>query len=105
MSKPDDRVARYPDDEESPSSAGQGCLITSGEGDFRESATEIYRRASGKGEKARQELTGVLVTGRVHVNPTRSKTKNWHKKRLPVAAWYGRLLERIGDDTARKMIV
>ena len=55
MSKPDDRgVLIYDQDgEESPSSAGQGCLITSGEGDFRESATEIYRRASGKGEKAR----------------------------------------------------
>lgn len=30
--------------EESPSSTGQGCRITSGEGDFRESAAEIYRR-------------------------------------------------------------
>lgn len=29
--------------EESPSSVGQGCLITSGEGDFKDSATEINR--------------------------------------------------------------
>ncbi len=39
--------------EESPGSIGQGCQITSGEGDFRESATEIYRHLCGKGEKVR----------------------------------------------------
>lgn len=48
--------------EESPGSTGQGCLITSGEGDFKDSATENNRRASGKDEKARQELTGTVVT-------------------------------------------
>lgn len=37
-----------------------GCRITSGGGDSKESATEIYRRVSGKGGKARQELTGAL---------------------------------------------
>lgn len=39
--------------EESPSSIGQGCRITSGEGDFRESATENNRPARGKGGKVR----------------------------------------------------
>lgn len=29
--------------EESPSSIGQGCRVTPGEGDFKDSATEIYR--------------------------------------------------------------
>jgi hypothetical protein len=29
--------------EESPSSIGQGCWVTPSEGDFKESATEIYR--------------------------------------------------------------
>lgn len=31
--------------EESPGSKGQGCRITPGEGDFKDSATEIYRHA------------------------------------------------------------
>lgn len=43
MSKPDNRVD-CKIHEESPGSIGQGCQITSGEGDFRESATETYRR-------------------------------------------------------------
>ena len=30
-----------------------GCRITSGGGDSKDSATEIYRRVSGKGGKAR----------------------------------------------------
>ena len=30
-----------------------GCRVTPGEGDFKESATEIYRSASCKGGKAR----------------------------------------------------
>jgi len=30
-------------DEESPSIAGQECRLITGEGDFKESATEIYR--------------------------------------------------------------
>ena len=30
--------------EESPGSAGQGCRITSGVGNYRESATETHRR-------------------------------------------------------------
>jgi len=29
--------------EESPGSIGQGCRVTPGEGDFKESATERYR--------------------------------------------------------------
>ena len=32
--------------EESPSSTGQGCLITSGKGDFKDSATEINRHSN-----------------------------------------------------------
>ena len=41
MGKPDDRALRC---EESPGSAGQGCRITSGVGNYRESATETFRR-------------------------------------------------------------
>ena len=40
--------------EESPSSAGQGCRLTAGEGDFKDSATEIdYRCFGGTGGKVR----------------------------------------------------
>jgi len=42
--------------EESPGSVEQGCRVTPGEGDFKESATEINRRihlGTGKGGKAR----------------------------------------------------
>lgn len=39
--------------EESPGSAGQGCRVIPGEGDFQESATENNRPFSGKDEKAR----------------------------------------------------
>ena len=38
--------------EESPSTTEQECRITSCEGDFKESATEIYRNASCKGGNA-----------------------------------------------------
>ena len=38
--------------EESPGFIGQGCRITSGGGDSKESATENNRHESGKGEKA-----------------------------------------------------
>ena len=69
------RLRRNAGREESPGSAGQGCRITSGGGDPRESATENNRRASGKGEKAGQEPTGLAVTSGVNVNPIRSKTK------------------------------
>ncbi len=31
--------------EESPGSEGQWCRLITGEGDFKESATEIYRRS------------------------------------------------------------
>jgi len=37
--------------EESPGSAGQGCRVTPGEGDFKESATEIYRLLEVRGER------------------------------------------------------
>ena len=40
-----------PGHEESPSSAGQECRITSGEGNFKESATENTAIHDGKGEK------------------------------------------------------
>ena len=47
--------------EESPGTAEQGCRLTAGGGDSRESATEINRpdpqREPGKDGKARQELT------------------------------------------------
>ena len=52
MSRPDNRVIAISDNEESPSSKGRWCRITSGEGDFKESATEIYRHICGKDEKA-----------------------------------------------------
>ena len=39
--------------EESPGPIEQGCLITSSEGDLKESATENNRHFYGKGEKAR----------------------------------------------------
>ena len=42
MGKPDSRVDFI--HEESPGSAGQGCRITSGVGNYRESATETFRR-------------------------------------------------------------
>ena len=38
--------------EESPSVSGTGCRRNPGEGDFKESATENYRPARGKVEKA-----------------------------------------------------
>jgi len=39
--------------EESPSSTEQGRQLTAGEGDFKESATEINRQEIGKDGKAR----------------------------------------------------
>lgn len=41
MGKPDNRVHKH---EESPGSKGRGCQITSGVGNYRESATETFRR-------------------------------------------------------------
>ena len=41
MGKPDNRVFIH---EESPGSIGRGCQITSGVGNYRESATETFRR-------------------------------------------------------------
>lgn len=38
--------------EESPSFIGQECQLTAGEGDFKESATEINRQEIGKDGKA-----------------------------------------------------
>ncbi len=51
--RPDGRVEHQLLHEESPGSTGQGCRITSGVGNYRESATETYRRDSGKGEIVR----------------------------------------------------
>ena len=51
-------VERY---EESPSTIGQRCQLTAGDGNVKESATEKNRRF-GKGENVRQELTSYLVT-------------------------------------------
>ena len=51
-------VVRY---EESPSTIGQRCQLTAGDGNVKESATEKNRRF-GKGENVRQELTSYLVT-------------------------------------------
>ena len=42
-----------PVNEESPSVLETGCRRNPGEGDFKESATENYRQAIGKVEKAR----------------------------------------------------
>ena len=50
VSKLDNRVINH---EESPCTIQRGCQITSGEGDFKASATEIYRLERGKGGKAR----------------------------------------------------
>ena len=47
------RERRKTVNEESPSVSETGCRRNPGEGDFKESATENYRRAIGKGEKAR----------------------------------------------------
>lgn len=47
--------------EESPSTIGQGCRLTAGDGNIKESATEKNRHY-GKGENVRQELTSYLVT-------------------------------------------
>ena len=44
-------VARVYTFEESPSITRQGCQLTAGESDFKESATEIYRQEIGKGGK------------------------------------------------------
>ena len=47
-------TARKGVNEESPGSKGQWCRVTPGEGDFKESATEIYRLLyEGKGGKVR----------------------------------------------------
>lgn len=47
------QFAYYGQSEESPSIIRQGCQLTAGEGDFKDSATEIDRRESGKDGKAR----------------------------------------------------
>ena len=52
MSRSDSRGGKNPN-EESPSSTGQGCRLTAGEGDFKESATEINYLILGTGEKVR----------------------------------------------------
>ena len=47
------RRTRFVSDEESPGFTGQGCRITSGGGDSKESATEMNRRPqAGKGGRA-----------------------------------------------------
>ena len=53
MSSRDDRWQQYLLlREESPGSIGQGCRLTAGRGDPKESATENNRQIFGKGEKA-----------------------------------------------------
>ena len=63
-------AARKGVDEESPGSIGQWCRVTPGKGDFKESATEIYRilrnvrvERRGKSSPATWRLVG-------YVNPT-----------------------------------
>ena len=74
MSSPDSRrLCRDAEREESPGSTGQGCLLTAGGSDPKESATEKNRRSRGKGEKAGQEPAGLMATCAVSVNPIRSK--------------------------------
>ena len=68
-----------------------GCRITSGGGDSKDSATEIYRlllqvRVEGQCKR----LPPVLVTDRAHVNPIRSKTETEALWR-PVMLQVGRL--------------
>ena len=48
--------------EESPGSIKTQCQLTTGKGDLRDSATENKPPYQGKGETAREELTGFLVT-------------------------------------------
>ena len=51
-----------PVNEESPSVLETGCRRNPGEGDFKESATEINRQEIGKDGKARSERTAFAVT-------------------------------------------
>lgn len=53
MSRPDSRGGTFVLNEESPSSTGQGRRLTAGEGDFKDSATEIDYRFCGTGGKVR----------------------------------------------------
>ena len=55
--------------EESPGSIKTQCQLITGEGDFRDSATENKPPYQGKGETARQELTGFLVTKNARQTP------------------------------------
>jgi len=65
--------------EESPGSIGQGCRVTPGEGDFKESATEskpplfgeVRMKRRGKSPPADRRRFG-------HVNPTRSNAMERH---------------------------
>jgi len=59
--------------EESPGSIGQGCRVTPGEGDFKESATEIYRLGfAGVRLKRRGKSPPAVWRHSGYVNPTRS---------------------------------
>ena len=59
--------------EESPSVSGTGCRRNPGEGDFKESATEINRLLLGKVGKARVRDHRFCGNAKCHVNPTRRK--------------------------------
>ena len=83
--------------EESPSTAGQGCQLTAGGGDSKASATERYRQSDlvrvercGKSAPAAWRLVR-------HVNPIRCKMRR--HKGCPSASAVS--LERIGDDARR----
>jgi len=55
--------------EESPSIAGQGCLLTAGEGDFKESEQKYTADLFCKVGMARQELTAEEATSLASQTP------------------------------------
>jgi len=59
--------------EESPSTTEQECRLTACEGDFKESATEIYRNACVVRVEMRGKSPHTFWWQCVHVNPTRCK--------------------------------
>lgn len=67
--------------EESPGTTGPGRLLTAGQGNLTDSATEntppqmSLAFVCGKGEPVRQERTARLVTVRGTANPVRCKAK------------------------------
>ena len=77
-----------------------GRLITSGEGDFKESATEIDRRFERQGWKGEVRAHRRDGNAPCHVNPVRCKV-GLRSYGLPARMQPRILLERIGDDTPR----